>query len=248
MQSATFAVVAVFLWFGAHEVLRAPDGGELVAFNALVLLANAPIAIAAGRVGPAAARDRAARPPAGRLRAGARAGRDRGAAPVDHARGPRAPAPASASPTPARPTARCSSDISLDVPPGTTVALVGRSGSGKSTLVKCLAGLLVPTEGTIHFDGRTCASCASRPAATHRLRAPGPLPLRRHDRPQHRLRRGGARPRARALGRASRRRARFVDALPLGYETRIGETACGCRAVRRSGSRSRARSTPARRC
>ena len=44
-------------------------------------------------------------------------------------------------------------DISLDVPPGTTVALVGRSGSGKSTLVKCLSGLLLPTSGTIEFDG-----------------------------------------------------------------------------------------------
>jgi ATP-binding cassette subfamily B protein len=53
--------------------------------------------------------------------------------------------------TPDRPVL---SDISLDIPPGTTVALVGRSGSGKSTLVKCLAGLLVPTEGSVTFDGQ----------------------------------------------------------------------------------------------
>ena len=44
-------------------------------------------------------------------------------------------------------------DISLQVPAGSTVALVGRSGSGKSTLAKCLAGLLPPTEGSIEFDG-----------------------------------------------------------------------------------------------
>jgi ATP-binding cassette subfamily B protein len=44
-------------------------------------------------------------------------------------------------------------DISLEVPAGTTVALVGRSGSGKSTLAKCLAGLLVPTQGAIEYDG-----------------------------------------------------------------------------------------------
>ena len=43
--------------------------------------------------------------------------------------------------------------ITLDVPAGTMVAIVGRSGSGKTTLVKCLAGLLEPTEGTILYDG-----------------------------------------------------------------------------------------------
>ena len=43
--------------------------------------------------------------------------------------------------------------VSLDVSPGTTVAIVGRSGSGKSTLIKCLSGLLQPTEGTIRYDG-----------------------------------------------------------------------------------------------
>lgn len=44
-------------------------------------------------------------------------------------------------------------NISLEVKPGMTVAFVGRSGSGKSTLLKCLAGLLVPTEGSVQFDG-----------------------------------------------------------------------------------------------
>jgi HlyB family type I secretion system ABC transporter len=43
--------------------------------------------------------------------------------------------------------------ITLEVPPGKTVAIVGRSGSGKTTLIKCLAGLLEPTEGIILYDG-----------------------------------------------------------------------------------------------
>ena len=39
-------------------------------------------------------------------------------------------------------------DISLTVPPGDRVALVGRNGSGKSTLMKVMAGLVDPDTGT----------------------------------------------------------------------------------------------------
>jgi HlyB family type I secretion system ABC transporter len=42
--------------------------------------------------------------------------------------------------------------ISLDISPGTMVAIVGRSGSGKTTLIKLLAGLLEATEGNIRID------------------------------------------------------------------------------------------------
>ena len=44
-------------------------------------------------------------------------------------------------------------DISFEAPAGKRVAIVGRSGSGKTTLVKCLAGLLEPSDGTILYDG-----------------------------------------------------------------------------------------------
>jgi len=43
--------------------------------------------------------------------------------------------------------------ISLEVEPGQTVALVGRSGSGKTTLTNLIARFYDPTGGSIHVDG-----------------------------------------------------------------------------------------------
>jgi putative ABC transport system ATP-binding protein len=44
-------------------------------------------------------------------------------------------------------------DMSLEVPTGDFVALVGPSGSGKSTLLLTLGGMLSPTEGKVYLDG-----------------------------------------------------------------------------------------------
>jgi ABC-type multidrug transport system fused ATPase/permease subunit len=43
--------------------------------------------------------------------------------------------------------------LDLDVPAGTTVALVGHTGAGKSTIAKLLARFYDPTEGRITIDG-----------------------------------------------------------------------------------------------
>lgn len=48
--------------------------------------------------------------------------------------------------------------VSLIVPPGRVVALVGPSGGGKSTLLKVLAGLVEPYAGRIVADGRALSS------------------------------------------------------------------------------------------
>jgi len=45
-------------------------------------------------------------------------------------------------------------DVSADIPTGRVVAVTGRSGSGKSTLLNLIAGIDVPTEGSIHVLGR----------------------------------------------------------------------------------------------
>lgn len=44
-------------------------------------------------------------------------------------------------------------DISLDIEDGNLTVLVGPSGCGKTTTLRSVAGLEIPTEGTISFDG-----------------------------------------------------------------------------------------------
>lgn len=48
-------------------------------------------------------------------------------------------------------------DITLDVPRGQTVGILGMNGSGKSTLLQIIAGVLAPTKGRIVMEGRLAA-------------------------------------------------------------------------------------------
>ena len=47
--------------------------------------------------------------------------------------------------------------VSLDVPSGTTLGVIGRNGSGKSTLLKLIVGITKPTTGTVDVRGRVSA-------------------------------------------------------------------------------------------
>ena len=222
----TFLTSALFLWFGARQVL---DGhltiGALVAFNALVGLANAPIttllnlwdnfqlaAVLLGRLddvfqqepeqGRARERLQPVRTLEGRIslrNVGFRYG------------GPESPA--------------ILEGISLDVPADRTVAIVGRSGSGKTTLVKCLAGLLEPTEGTILYDGVDLKTLNYRDLR----RQIGFVLQDNHlfdDTIARNIAFGEDEPDMDRVMWAARvaNAHEFIERLPLGYDTRIGES------------------------
>ncbi|MFD5452551.1 ABC transporter ATP-binding protein [Streptomyces sp. NPDC003470] len=59
-------------------------------------------------------------------------------------------------------------DVTLSLPLGRIIALVGENGSGKSTLVKLLAGLYTPDGGRITWDGVDAAT-ADRHALAERV-------------------------------------------------------------------------------
>jgi iron complex transport system ATP-binding protein len=44
--------------------------------------------------------------------------------------------------------------IDLDLAPGERACLVGPNGAGKSSLLRCLTGIVTPSHGSVHLDGR----------------------------------------------------------------------------------------------
>jgi ABC-type lipoprotein export system ATPase subunit len=59
---------------------------------------------------------------------------------------------------------------SLSVAPGEFVAVMGPSGSGKSTLLTLIAGLDVPTNGTVHVHGQCVSALSDDALAAFRRR------------------------------------------------------------------------------
>lgn len=116
-------------------------------------------------------------------------------------------------------------DLTLEILPGKTIALVGRSGCGKTTLTKLLAGLLEASEGTILYDHTDLKTLNYRDLRQHI----GLVLQENHlfdETIANNISFGDAEPDFdRVLWAAQTANAHeFISRLPLGYETRIGET------------------------
>jgi ATP-binding cassette subfamily B protein len=119
-------------------------------------------------------------------------------------------------------------DITLDIEPGKTVAIVGTSGSGKTTLLKMLLGFYQPVNGNITVGGISLSDISLRlwrnktgavmqdgflfPDSIAGNLAPGVAAI-----DEARLRE--------AVETANIRE--FIESLPLGYNTRIGANGHG---------------------
>ena len=55
--------------------------------------------------------------------------------------------------------------VSLEVPPRTAVALLGRNGMGKTTLIRSIMGFTRPRQGTVQFGGRDITGLSSHQIA-----------------------------------------------------------------------------------
>ena len=224
-QIISFASLILFLWVGALRVIGDDMSvGELVAFNALVLFANGPILVLLsvwdelqfGQVLLNRLNDIVEQEP--------EQGRDRSAltaVPTLEGRVELKDLTFRYSPI----SPPILDHVSLAVEPGTTVAIVGRSGSGKTTFVRCLSGLLEPTEGTILFDGvdmRTLSYADLRRQIGYVLQESYLF----DDSIAANIAFGDETADLERVEWAARVASahEFVARLPLGYETRIGES------------------------
>jgi phospholipid/cholesterol/gamma-HCH transport system ATP-binding protein len=61
-------------------------------------------------------------------------------------------------------------DINIQVARGQSVAIIGESGCGKTVLLKCMIGLVRPTQGQVSFDGYNLAALSGKELTQQRIR------------------------------------------------------------------------------
>ncbi len=62
---------------------------------------------------------------------------------------------------------RAVNGVSLALPGGRSLALIGPAASGKSVLLKCIVGIYAPSSGSIEIDGERVGVSARRSASTN---------------------------------------------------------------------------------
>jgi ABC-type multidrug transport system fused ATPase/permease subunit len=115
-------------------------------------------------------------------------------------------------------------DVTIDVPAGRTVALVGATGSGKTTLVQLLPRLYDPIEGRVLVDGvdvRTVDPAALRAAIA--VVDDSPFLFSASVRDNIAYARADATLEEVELAARRAQAHEFIERLPDGYDTRIGE-------------------------
>jgi ATP-binding cassette subfamily B protein len=127
---------------------------------------------------------------------------------------------------PARPGALALDDFSLQIAPGERVALVGPSGSGKSTVFRLLLRFYDPLSGSVRLDGVDLREADPGEARARMALVSQDAPLFSGSATENiRFGREGASPEeVRAAARAAQAES-FLDALPEGFETPLGERA-----------------------
>jgi ATP-binding cassette subfamily B protein len=115
------------------------------------------------------------------------------------------------------------SEVVVDIPAGRTVAVVGPTGSGKTTLTLLLARLWDPHGGQIHLDDRDLRSFA-RYELPREIAYVAQTAFLFDDTAEGNITMGVALPHDRVVEAARLAGAHgFIEALPDGYATRIGE-------------------------
>jgi peptide/nickel transport system ATP-binding protein len=64
---------------------------------------------------------------------------------------------------------RAVDDVSFEILPGTTFALVGESGCGKSTIARLAVGLYAPSAGDMRFENQALSTARAQPGLRRRM-------------------------------------------------------------------------------
>ncbi|HHX39999.1 MAG TPA: peptidase domain-containing ABC transporter [Armatimonadetes bacterium] len=125
---------------------------------------------------------------------------------------------------PTRPDRNALQNINLEIHPGQTVALVGRSGAGKTTFASILLRMHAPSEGKVYLDGYDLEQVSLSSLRSQVGVVPQEVTLFSGTiRENIAFGRPNA-PLDEVVGAAMLAGAHdFITALPLGYETVIGE-------------------------